>query len=129
MSDYRSKITTEGRQAAGARALWRATGVCDEDFGKPIIAVANSFTQFVPGHVHLKDIGQLVAREIERAGGIAKEFNTIAIDDGIAQGHDGMLYSLPSRDIIADSVEYMVNGHCADALICISNCDKITPAG
>lgn len=127
MSNYRSKITTEGRQAAGARALWRATGVCDEDFGKPIIAVANSFTQFVPGHVHLKDIGQLVAREIERAGGIAKEFNTIAIDDGIAQGHDGMLYSLPSRDIIADSVEYMVNGHCADALICISNCDKITP--
>ncbi|WP_432696099.1 dihydroxy-acid dehydratase [Marinobacterium sp. YM272] len=127
MSNYRSKTTTEGRQAAGARALWRATGVCDGDFGKPIIAVANSFTQFVPGHVHLKDIGQLVAREIENAGGIAKEFNTIAIDDGIAQGHDGMLYSLPSRDIIADSVEYMVNGHCADALICISNCDKITP--
>ncbi len=127
MSNYRSKITTEGRQAAGARALWRATGVCDEDFGKPIIAVANSFTQFVPGHVHLKDIGQMVCREIEKAGGIAKEFNTIAIDDGIAQGHDGMLYSLPSRDIIADSVEYMVNGHCADALICISNCDKITP--
>lgn len=127
MSNYRSKTTTEGRHAAGARALWRATGVCDEDFGKPIIAVANSFTQFVPGHVHLKDIGQLVAREIEKAGGIAKEFNTIAIDDGIAQGHDGMLYSLPSRDIIADSVEYMVNGHCADALICISNCDKITP--
>ncbi len=127
MSNYRSKTTTEGRQAAGARALWRAPGVCDEDFGKPIIAVANSFTQFVPGHVHLKDIGQMVCREIEKAGGIAKEFNTIAIDDGIAQGHDGMLYSLPSRDIIADSVEYMVNGHCADALICISNCDKIAP--
>ncbi|WP_020681320.1 dihydroxy-acid dehydratase [Marinobacterium rhizophilum] len=127
MSNYRSKQTTEGRHNAGARALWRATGVCDQDFGKPIIAVANSFTQFVPGHVHLKDIGQLVAREIENAGGIAKEFNTIAIDDGIAQGHDGMLYSLPSREIIADSVEYMVNAHCADALICISNCDKITP--
>ena len=112
---------------AGARGLWRATGMKDSDFGKPIIAVANSFTQFVPGHVHLKDLGQLVAREIEKAGGVAKEFNTIAIDDGIAMGHDGMLYSLPSRDLIADSVEYMVNGHCADALVCISNCDKITP--
>ncbi|WP_286240195.1 dihydroxy-acid dehydratase [Neptuniibacter halophilus] len=127
MPQYRSRQTTHGRENAGARALWRATGVCDQDFGKPIIAVANSFTQFVPGHVHLKDIGQMVAREIEQAGGIAKEFNTIAVDDGIAQGHDGMLYSLPSRDIIADSVEYMVNAHCADALICISNCDKITP--
>src|SRR5690625_1085181 len=112
---------------AGARALWRATGMTDEDFGKPIIAIANSFTQFVPGHVHLKDMGQLVAREIERAGGVAKEFNTIAVDDGIAMGHDGMLYSLPSREIIADSVEYMANAHCADALVCISNCDKITP--
>lgn len=112
---------------AGARALWRATGMTDEDFHKPIIAVANSFTQFVPGHVHLKDLGQLVAREIEKAGGVAKEFNTIAVDDGIAMGHDGMLYSLPSREIIADSVEYMVNAHCADALVCISNCDKITP--
>jgi dihydroxy-acid dehydratase len=112
---------------AGARALWRATGMQTEDFEKPIIAVANSFTQFVPGHVHLKDLGQLVCREIEAAGGVAKEFNTIAVDDGIAMGHDGMLYSLPSREIIADSVEYMVNAHCADALVCISNCDKITP--
>jgi dihydroxy-acid dehydratase len=112
---------------AGARSLWRATGMKDGDFSKPIIAVVNSFTQFVPGHVHLKDLGQLVAREIEAAGGVAKEFNTIAVDDGIAMGHDGMLYSLPSRDIIADSVEYMVNAHCADAMVCISNCDKITP--
>ena len=127
MADYRSKTSTHGRNMAGARALWRATGMTDEDFKKPIIAVANSFTQFVPGHVHLKDMGQLVAREIEAAGGVAKEFNTIAVDDGIAMGHDGMLYSLPSRDIIADSVEYMVNAHCADALVCISNCDKITP--
>jgi len=127
MPKYRSKTTTEGRNMAGARALWRATGMKTEDFAKPIIAVANSFTQFVPGHVHLKDMGQLVAREIEKAGGVAKEFNTIAVDDGIAMGHDGMLYSLPSRDIIADSVEYMVNAHCADALVCISNCDKITP--
>jgi dihydroxy-acid dehydratase len=127
MPRYRSKTTTEGRNMAGARALWRATGMKDEDFTKPIVAVSNSFTQFVPGHVHLKDLGQLVAREIERAGGVAKEFNTIAVDDGIAMGHDGMLYSLPSRDIIADSVEYMVNAHCADALVCISNCDKITP--
>jgi len=124
---YRSRTSTAGRNMAGARALWRATGVKDSDFGKPIIAVVNSFTQFVPGHVHLKDMGQLVAREIEAAGAIAKEFNTIAVDDGIAMGHDGMLYSLPSRDIIADSVEYMVNAHCADAMICISNCDKITP--
>ena len=127
MPDYRSRTTTHGRNMAGARALWRATGVQDGDFGKPIIAVANSFTQFVPGHVHLKDLGQLVAREIEQAGGIAKEFNTIAVDDGIAMGHGGMLYSLPSRELIADSVEYMVNAHCADALVCISNCDKITP--
>ena len=127
MGNYRSKATTEGRNMAGARALWRATGMKDEDFGKPIIAVVNSFTQFVPGHVHLKDMGQLVAREIEKHGGVAKEFNTIAIDDGIAMGHDGMLYSLPSREIIADSVEYMVNGHKADAIVCISNCDKITP--
>ena len=112
---------------AGARSLWRATGMQDGDFGKPIIAIANSFTQFVPGHVHLKDLGQLVAAEIERAGGIAKEFNTIAVDDGIAMGHDGMLYSLPSRELIADSIEYMVNAHCADAMVCISNCDKITP--
>lgn len=124
---YRSATTTHGRNMAGARALWRATGVKDEDFGKPIIAVVNSFTQFVPGHVHLKDMGQLVAREIESAGGIAKEFNTIAVDDGIAMGHGGMLYSLPSRELIADSVEYMVNAHCADAMVCISNCDKITP--
>lgn len=127
MPEYRSRTTTAGRNMAGARALWRATGMNDEDFHKPIVAVANSFTQFVPGHVHLKDMGQLVAREIEKAGGVAKEFNTIAVDDGIAMGHDGMLYSLPSRDIIADSVEYMVNAHCADALVCISNCDKITP--
>ncbi|GGG53473.1 dihydroxy-acid dehydratase [Pseudohongiella nitratireducens] len=127
MPAYRSKTSTAGRNMAGARALWRATGMNDDDFQKPIIAIANSFTQFVPGHVHLKDMGQLVAREVERAGGVAKEFNTIAVDDGIAMGHDGMLYSLPSRDIIADSVEYMVNAHCADALICISNCDKITP--
>lgn len=127
MPPYRSRTSTHGRNMAGARSLWRATGMKDGDFGKPIIAVVNSFTQFVPGHVHLKDLGQLVAREIEKAGGIAKEFNTIAVDDGIAMGHDGMLYSLPSREIIADSVEYMVNGHCADAMVCISNCDKITP--
>ncbi|QZD89686.1 dihydroxy-acid dehydratase [Qipengyuania aurantiaca] len=127
MPHYRSRTTTHGRNMAGARGLWRATGMKDEDFGKPIIAVVNSFTQFVPGHVHLKDLGQLVAREIEKAGGVAKEFNTIAVDDGIAMGHDGMLYSLPSRDLIADSVEYMVNAHCADAMVCISNCDKITP--
>ncbi|RST84811.1 dihydroxy-acid dehydratase [Aquibium carbonis] len=127
MPPYRSRTTTHGRNMAGARGLWRATGVKDGDFGKPIIAVVNSFTQFVPGHVHLKDLGQLVAREIEAAGGIAKEFNTIAVDDGIAMGHDGMLYSLPSREIITDSVEYMVNAHCADAMVCISNCDKITP--
>ncbi|MEH6785719.1 dihydroxy-acid dehydratase [Paracoccus sp. (in: a-proteobacteria)] len=127
MPAYRSRTTTHGRNMAGARGLWRATGVRDEDFGKPIIAIVNSFTQFVPGHVHLKDLGQLVAAEVEAAGGIAKEFNTIAVDDGIAMGHDGMLYSLPSREIIADSVEYMVNAHCADAMICISNCDKITP--
>jgi dihydroxy-acid dehydratase len=127
MPAYRSRTTTHGRNMAGARGLWRATGMTDEDFGKPIIAVVNSFTQFVPGHVHLKDLGQLVAREIEAAGGVAKEFNTIAVDDGIAMGHDGMLYSLPSREIIADSVEYMVNAHCADAMVCISNCDKITP--
>jgi dihydroxy-acid dehydratase len=127
MPAYRSRTTTHGRNMAGARGLWRATGVKDGDFGKPIIAVVNSFTQFVPGHVHLKDLGQLVAREIEAAGGIAKEFNTIAVDDGIAMGHDGMLYSLPSRELIADSVEYMVNAHCADAMVCISNCDKITP--
>ncbi|EFM56937.1 dihydroxy-acid dehydratase [Brucella inopinata] len=127
MPPYRSRTTTHGRNMAGARGLWRATGMKDEDFGKPIIAVVNSFTQFVPGHVHLKDLGQLVAREIESAGGVAKEFNTIAVDDGIAMGHDGMLYSLPSRELIADSVEYMVNAHCADAMVCISNCDKITP--
>jgi dihydroxy-acid dehydratase len=127
MPEYRSRTSTHGRNMAGARALWRATGTKEEDFGKPIIAVANSFTQFVPGHVHLKDLGQLVAREVEKAGGVAKEFNTIAIDDGIAMGHGGMLYSLPSREIIADSVEYMANAHCADALVCISNCDKITP--
>ena len=127
MPAYRSKTSTAGRNMAGARSLWRATGMKDDDFSKPIIAVANSFTQFVPGHVHLKDLGQLVAREIEAAGGVAKEFNTIAVDDGIAMGHDGMLYSLPSRDLIADSVEFMVNAHCADALVCISNCDKITP--
>ncbi|MER8486089.1 dihydroxy-acid dehydratase [Mesorhizobium sp. M1322] len=127
MPAYRSRTTTHGRKMAGARGLWRATGMKDSDFGKPIIAVVNSFTQFVPGHVHLKDLGQLVAREIEKAGGVAKEFNTIAVDDGIAMGHDGMLYSLPSRELIADSVEYMVNAHCADAMVCISNCDKITP--
>jgi dihydroxy-acid dehydratase len=127
MVPYRSRTTTHGRNQAGARGLWRATGMKDGDFGKPIIAVVNSFTQFVPGHVHLKDLGQLVAREIEGAGGVAKEFNTIAVDDGIAMGHDGMLYSLPSRELIADSVEYMVNAHCADAMVCISNCDKITP--
>ena len=127
MPAYRSRTTTHGRTMAGARALWRATGMTDGDFGKPIIAIANSFTQFVPGHVHLKDLGQLVAGEIQKAGGVAKEFNTIAVDDGIAMGHDGMLYSLPSRELIADAVEYMVNAHCADALVCISNCDKITP--
>ncbi|MFT4199038.1 MAG: dihydroxy-acid dehydratase [Pseudoxanthomonas sp.] len=127
MPEYRSRTSTAGRNMAGARALWRATGMKDEDFHKPIVAIANSFTQFVPGHVHLKDLGQLVAREVERVGGVAKEFNTIAVDDGIAMGHDGMLYSLPSREIIADSVEYMANAHCADALVCISNCDKITP--
>ncbi|WP_454885134.1 dihydroxy-acid dehydratase [Sphingomonas oryzagri] len=127
MPVYRSRTTTHGRNMAGARGLWRATGMKDSDFGKPIIAVVNSFTQFVPGHVHLKDLGQLVAREIEAAGGVAKEFNTIAVDDGIAMGHGGMLYSLPSRELIADSVEYMVNAHCADAMVCISNCDKITP--
>jgi len=127
MPEYRSRTSTHGRNMAGARSLWRATGMKDGDFGKPIIAVVNSFTQFVPGHVHLKDLGQMVAREIEAAGGVAKEFNTIAIDDGIAMGHNGMLYSLPSRDLIADSVEYMVNAHCADAMVCISNCDKITP--
>jgi dihydroxy-acid dehydratase len=127
MPAYRSRTTTHGRNMAGARGLWRATGMKNEDFGKPIIAVVNSFTQFVPGHVHLQDLGQLVAREIEHAGGVAKEFNTIAVDDGIAMGHDGMLYSLPSRELIADSVEYMVNAHCADAMVCISNCDKITP--
>ena len=127
MPEYRSRTSTHGRNMAGARALWRATGMGSQDFGKPIIAIANSFTQFVPGHVHLKDMGQLVAGIIEANGGVAKEFNTIAVDDGIAMGHDGMLYSLPSRDLIADSVEYMVNAHCADALVCISNCDKITP--
>ncbi len=127
MPTYRSRTTTHGRNMAGARGLWRATGMTDGDFDKPIIAIANSFTQFVPGHVHLKDLGQMVAREIEKHGGVAKEFDTIAVDDGIAMGHDGMLYSLPSRDLIADSVEYMVNAHCADALVCISNCDKITP--
>ena len=127
MPAYRSRTSTHGRNMAGARGLWRATGMTDDDFGKPIIAIVNSFTQFVPGHVHLKDLGQMVAREVEAAGGVAKEFNTIAVDDGIAMGHDGMLYSLPSREIIADSVEYMVNAHCADAMVCISNCDKITP--
>jgi len=127
MPAYRSKTVTEGPQRAAARALWRATGLKDGDFGKPIIAVANSFTQFVPGHVHLRDVGQIVAKAVEQAGGIAREFNTIAVDDGIAMGHGGMLYSLPSRELIADSVEYMVNAHCADALVCISNCDKITP--
>ncbi|MDQ2089772.1 dihydroxy-acid dehydratase [Marimonas arenosa] len=127
MPRLRSRTSTHGRNMAGARGLWRATGMTDSDFGKPIIAIVNSFTQFVPGHVHLKDLGQMVAREVEAAGGVAKEFNTIAVDDGIAMGHDGMLYSLPSREIIADSVEYMVNAHCADAMVCISNCDKITP--
>ena len=127
MPVYRSRTTTHGRNMAGARGLWRATGMKDGDFGKPIVAIVNSFTQFVPGHVHLKDLGQMVAREVEAAGGVAKEFNTIAVDDGIAMGHDGMLYSLPSRELIADSVEYMVNAHCADAMVCISNCDKITP--
>ncbi|HCO91966.1 MAG TPA: dihydroxy-acid dehydratase, partial [Alphaproteobacteria bacterium] len=127
MPAYRSRTSTFGRNMAGARSLWRATGMTDSDFGKPIIAIANSFTQFVPGHVHLKDLGQMVAREVEAAGGVAKEFNTIAVDDGIAMGHDGMLYSLPSREVIADAVEYMVNAHCADAIVCISNCDKITP--
>ncbi len=127
MPSYRSRTTTHGRNMAGARSLWRATGMTDGDFGKPIIAIANSFTQFVPGHVHLKDLGQLVASEVQAAGGVAKEFNTIAVDDGIAMGHDGMLYSLPSRELIADAVEYMVNAHCADAMVCISNCDKITP--
>ncbi|HTT98815.1 MAG TPA: dihydroxy-acid dehydratase [Rhizomicrobium sp.] len=127
MPQLRSRTSTHGRNMAGARGLWRATGMKDSDFGKPIVAIANSFTQFVPGHVHLKDLGQLVAREVEKAGAVAKEFNTIAVDDGIAMGHDGMLYSLPSRELIADSVEYMVNAHCADALVCISNCDKITP--
>jgi dihydroxy-acid dehydratase len=127
MIPLRSRTTTHGRNMAGARGLWRATGMKEEDFGKPIIAVVNSFTQFVPGHVHLRDVGKIVAAEIERAGGVAREFNTIAVDDGIAMGHDGMLYSLPSRDLIADSVEYMVNAHCADAMVCISNCDKITP--
>src|ERR1041385_7067205 len=127
MGAYRSSRTHEGKRALASRALWRATGMTDEDFDKPIIAVVNSFVEFVPGHVHLKDLGQMVAREIERAGGVAKEFNTIAVDDGIAMGHDGMLYSLPSRDLIADSIEYMVNAHRADAMVCISNCDKITP--
>ena len=127
MPEYRSRTSTHGRNMAGARGLWRATGMTDDDFGKPIIAVVNSFTQFVPGHVHLRDLGSLVAGQIEAAGGVAKEFNTIAIDDGIAMGHGGMLYSLPSREIIADSVEYMLNAHCADAMVCISNCDKITP--
>ena len=127
MPDYRSKTSTCGRNMAGARALWRATGVKDNDFGKPIIAIANSFTQFVPGHVHLKDMGQLVAGAVEAAGGVAKEFDTMAICDGIAMGHEGMLYSLPSRDLIADTIEYMVNAHTVDAIVCISNCDKITP--
>ncbi len=127
MPAYRSRTTTHGRNMAGARALWRATGMKDTDFGKPIVAIANSFTEFVPGHVHLRELGQLVARQVEESGGVAKEFNTIAVDDGIAMGHGGMLYSLPSRDLIADSIEYMVNAHCADALVCISNCDKITP--
>src|ERR671917_886112 len=127
MPQLRSRTTTHGRNMAGARALWRATGMTDDDFGKPIIAVANSFTQFVPGHVHLKDMGGLVCDAIAAAGGVGREFNTIAVDDGIAMGHAGMLYSLPSRELIADAVEYMVNAHCADALVCISNCDKITP--
>ncbi len=123
----RSSVTTQGRNAAGARALWRATGMTDKDFDKPIIAIANSYTQFVPGHVHLKDVGDIVADAIREAGGVPREFNTIAVDDGIAMGHAGMLYSLPSREVISDAVEYMVNGHAADALVCISNCDKITP--
>src|ERR671936_205211 len=127
MPDLRSRTSTHGRTMAGARALWRATGMTDDDFGKPIVAVANSYTQFVPGHTHLKPVGEIVAEAIKAAGGIPRQFNTIAVDDGIAMGHGGMLYSLPSRDLIADSVEYMVNAHCADALICISNCDKITP--
>ncbi|MDT7616143.1 MAG: dihydroxy-acid dehydratase, partial [Pseudonocardiales bacterium] len=127
MPALRSRVTTHGRNAAGARSLWRATGMTDSDFGKPIVAIANSYTQFVPGHVHLKDMGELVAGAIREAGGVAKEFHTIAVDDGIAMGHGGMLYSLPSREVIADAVEYMVNGHAADALVCISNCDKITP--
>ncbi len=127
MPQYRSATTTSGRNMAGARALWRATGVKNEDFGKPIIAIANSYTQFVPGHVHLKDLGLLVEEAVTEAGGIGREFDTIAIDDGIAMGHGGMLYSLPSRELIADAVEYVVNAHCADALVCISNCDKITP--
>src|ERR671936_1779098 len=127
MPDLRSKTSTHGRTMAGARALWRATGMTDDDFGKPIIAIANSFTQFVPGHVHLRNLGALVAEAVAAAGGVAKEFNTIAVDDGIAMGHGGMLYSLPSRELIADAVEYMVNAYCADALVCISNCDKITP--
>ena len=127
MPAYRSRTSTEGRNMAGARALWRATGMQESDFGKPIIAIANSYTQFVPGHVHLKDLGDIVARQIHAAGGVAREFHTIAVDDGIAMGHGGMLYSLPSRELIADSVEYMANAHCADALVCISNCDKITP--
>jgi dihydroxy-acid dehydratase len=127
MPALRSRTTTHGRNMAGARALWRATGMTDDDFGKPIVAVANSFTQFVPGHVHLRDMGRLVAESIEQAGGVGREFNTIAVDDGIAMGHGGMLYSLPSRELIADSVEYMVQAHQADALVCISNCDKITP--
>ena len=127
MTAYRSRTTTHGRNMAGARGLWRATGMKEEDFGKPIVAIANSFTQFVPGHVHLRDVGRLIAQEIAEAGGVGREFNTIAVDDGIAMGHDGMLYSLPSRELIADSVEYMVNAHCADALVCVSNCDKITP--
>src|SRR5690606_21190610 len=127
MPELRSRTSTHGRTMAGARALWRATGMGDDDFGKPIVAIANSYTQFVPGHVHLKDLGDLVASAIREAGGVPREFNTIAVDDGIAMGHDGMLYSLPSREVIADAVEYMVNGHAADALVCISNCDKITP--
>src|SRR6187455_3798028 len=124
---YRSRTSTQGRNMAGARSLWRATGMTDADFGKPIVAIANSYTQFVPGHVHLKDLGGLVADAVAAAGGVGREFNTIAVDDGIAMGHGGMLYSLPSRELIADAVEYMVNAHCADALVCISNCDKITP--
>src|SRR3984885_10943114 len=127
MPGYRSRTTTQGRNMAGARSLWRATGMTDSDFDKPIVAVANSFTQFVPGHVHLRDMGKLVCDAIAEAGGVGREFNTIAVDDGIAMGHGGMLYSLPSRELIADSVEYMVSAHCADAMICISNCDKITP--